>query len=171
MLGDYWYRLIMFQPIIQEDFLDSYYFEYLDNWVHSFDIEWRFNNNISGKWCKFFEIFNIFVKNGPPKTAIFLRKYWHFWIFDQNLAISTKIGRFLIKNGRFLIKNGRFLIKNWSNFDRYAYSAFYGTALQEDGARPDAHGGLPLWQRDWGPDKFWKFVDQNLINFWSENWF
>ena len=39
----------MFQPIIQENFLDSYYFEYLDNWVHSFDIEWRFNNNISGK--------------------------------------------------------------------------------------------------------------------------
>ena len=38
----------MFQPIIQEDFLDSYYFEYLDNWVHSFNIDWKFNNNISG---------------------------------------------------------------------------------------------------------------------------
>ena len=39
----------MFQPIIQEDFLDSYYFEYLDNWVHGFNIDWKFNNNISGK--------------------------------------------------------------------------------------------------------------------------
>ena len=38
----------MFQPIIQENFLDSYYFEYLDNWVHSFNIDWKFNNNISG---------------------------------------------------------------------------------------------------------------------------
>ena len=38
----------MFQPIIQEDFLDSYYFEYLDDWIHSFAVEWKFNRNVTG---------------------------------------------------------------------------------------------------------------------------
>ena len=38
----------MFQPIIQEDFLDSYYFQYLDDWIHSFAVEWKFNRNVTG---------------------------------------------------------------------------------------------------------------------------
>ena len=38
----------MFQPIIQEDFLDNYYFEYLDKWIHSFNIDWKFNSNVTG---------------------------------------------------------------------------------------------------------------------------
>ena len=37
----------MFQPIIQENFLDKFYFQYLYDWVHSYAIEWKFNKNVS----------------------------------------------------------------------------------------------------------------------------
>ena len=37
----------MFQPIIKENFLDKFYFQYLYDWVHSYAIEWKFNKNVS----------------------------------------------------------------------------------------------------------------------------
>ena len=42
--------MIMFKPVIVDDFLNKTYFEYLDSYLHSYACRWKFNQNLYGSF-------------------------------------------------------------------------------------------------------------------------